>query len=825
MERPLIRLEEAAHLGPAVAGGKASNLARLRVAGLPVPGDGWVIPVQSFWDHLSANGLEEAARRSFEDQRDLVSLEGLRASVGAIDLGSALREALTGLPASGLAVRSSATVEDGSGGSYSGMFASRLGVGHERLADAITSVWASVFTPELVAYHRQHGQDVSPPGVAVLIMQVLDACIGGVAFSADPIDGDPFRICVGTCQGLPTRLVTGTEAGSRHVLDLDSLDVLASSPGHQTEGDFLQPDGTIATQEAATPASLTPEQLREVGSVVRQIDDRLDCRVDVEFCFTGEGIQIVQARPLLGLPAFFPDAPSPEEGGTQHSTWSDPVPVLIREAYSGEMVSHHIPPPPWSLEGERFWFLHGRAFGYADPDPTQPWDHTPLRDLPASSDPELLFETYHAWTEGIYGSAVPELRGEASAVLAWHRDELAALDSTSLADLYRETLELQRQAHVLYVSCTWPTSYYPHIAEKLLQDWLDLPRYPEGIYSSPAEQLAMDMVQGSPSLLHERSMSLEDVAAGALDLEDFACQWGYSYVYRDEQIYLHRWRSWREDPYPVTMALDQMARSLGSTPVREELSAARRRADQTLSRTLDQLRSLYPQDAPRRLRILQALVRFGRAHFRMKDDRDLIWSHAQSAWRWVVMEVARRLVHSGALSCPDDAFLLTSDELIGALVDARPAPSPLRSLIETRRREHRRLARLSGVCQPRAGAPAPPDGPTMIGIPTGSGIAEGRAHVVHEATALEDLAALEPGDILVFVGECKLGLTLYFPQIAGLVNSDGNGFSHEVNILRELGKPAIVLGANTRLIQESERIRIDASTGILTRLDVAGSGG
>ena len=273
------------------------------------------------------------------------------------------------------------------------------------------------------------------------------------------------------------------------------------------------------------------------------------------------------------------------------------------------------------------------------------------------------------------------------------------------------------------------------------------------------------------------------------------------------------------------MALDQMARGPSARPVREELSAARRRADETLSGTRDRLRSLYPLDAPRRVRILEALVCFGRAHFRMKDDRDLVWSHAQSAWRWVVMEVARRLAHSGALSSPDDAFLLTSDELIGALVDGRPAPSPLRSLIETRHREHKRLARMSGVCQPRAGATAPPDGPTMIGIPTGTGIAEGPAHVVHEATALEDLAGLEPGDILVFIGECKLGLTLYFPQIAGHVNSDGNGFSHEVNILRELGKPAIVcLGENTQLIQEGECIRIDASTGVLTRLDFAGSG-
>ena len=111
----------------------------------------------------------------------------------------------------------------------------------------------------------------------------------------------------------------------------------------------------------------------------------------------------------------------------------------------------------------------------------------------------------------------------------------------------------------------------------------------------------------------------------------------------------------------------------------------------------------------------------------------------------------------------------------------------------------------------------------MIGIPTGAGIAEGRAHIVRENTALADLAELEEGDILVFLGEGKVGLTMFFPQIAGLAYSCGNGFSHEVNILRELGKPTIVsLGENAYEIEEGEYLRIDAGKGTVTRLQHAG---
>lgn len=78
----------------------------------------------------------------------------------------------------------------------------------------------------------------------------------------------------------------------------------------------------------------------------------------------------------------------------------------------------------------------------------------------------------------------------------------------------------------------------------------------------------------------------------------------------------------------------------------------------------------------------------------------------------------------------------------------------------------------------------------------------------------------DEGDILVFIGEGKVGLTMFFPQIAGLVYSNGNGICHESNLCRELGKPAVVcLGENAELIEEGEPLRIDGGEGIVMRLN------
>ena len=823
----LIRLNDAA-ADPGLVGGKAANLASLLQHGLPVPA-GWVIPVEVFNTHLSANNLVEQAEAAFAGGDVGTHCASLSVAIHAIALQQQLLDSLSCLPETSFAVRSSASVEDGSTGSYSGIFHSALGVDRRRLPEAIKQVWASVFTPGVVSYHLQMSPESGFPRMAVLIMPLLDAQISGVAFSADPADGNSFRICITACRGLATRIVDGTEAGAKYVLDLDSLQIITASFGYQAKGDFLQAHGEVATRTVGAEIRLSGDELRSVGSAVCAIDEALDARVDVELAFADDGLVILQARPLLGLPAYFPDDPSGESCGTQHSTWSDPLPTLVQDVFSGPMKHEGIPRPPWPLEGELFWCVHGRAFGSWDPDLDEnerkssqfPESHfTFLRDMEGLDDPEQYFQRYHTWTEMVYQTVVPRLRQASTALLSSSRDELAALAPRSLADLFQKAVDLERQAHVLYVSCSGPTSWYPDITEQLLQDWLDLPRLPPRVYSSPAQQLAMEMIQGAPTLVHERDSWLQQIALGEGDLDEFINHWGYSYLVRDEQIYLHCWKSWQEDPQPVVRAAEQMQQAADQGPLSEKLAASRQRAEECLSRTIDNLRARFPHDHDQRIKILQACVRFGRAHFRMKDDRDLVWSHAQAALRWVLTEVARRLVVTGGLVSDDDVFLLNLKELSGLIVEKHPVPAKVSAVVEERRREQRRLARMSGVLQGTGEAPAPPEGNVMIGIPTGTGIAEGKAHIVHEATALPDLARLEDGDVLVFIGEGKVGLTMFFPQIAGLVYSGGNGFSHEVNILRELGKPAIVsLWENAGLIKEGEQLRIDASNGTLTRLD------
>ncbi|MEO8701082.1 MAG: PEP-utilizing enzyme [Kofleriaceae bacterium] len=133
----------------ASCGGKAHGLARLLAAGLRVP-EGIVVEPAAFVaiagmaaGELDALGhvLGEAAARVEAAELPValtVELEARMAALGEV-----------------LAVRSSATIEDGEAGTAAGVFSSRTAVAPADVWPAIRAVWTSALTPLAAAYARR----------------------------------------------------------------------------------------------------------------------------------------------------------------------------------------------------------------------------------------------------------------------------------------------------------------------------------------------------------------------------------------------------------------------------------------------------------------------------------------------------------------------------------------------------------------------------------------------------------------------------------------------------------------------------------------------
>jgi len=169
-----------------------------------------------------------------------------------------------------LAVRSSAVGEDAADRSAAGQFESAMGVTAATLAEAVARVRAG--SERAVAYGA--GSEI-----AVVVQHEVRAGRAGVAFSRDPVTGAD-EVVVECVFGHGERLVGG-EA------DPDRYRVLR--------------DGRVVARAAGGLRTLRADEARAVAELARRAEDGFGRPVDVEFCFEGRRLWLVQCRPITTL--------------------------------------------------------------------------------------------------------------------------------------------------------------------------------------------------------------------------------------------------------------------------------------------------------------------------------------------------------------------------------------------------------------------------------------------------------------------------------------------------------------------------------------------
>ena len=199
-------LDAAAAEGSPHAGGKARALARAERAGLPVP-PWFVVSSDAFNDSITPD-----QRRALDEARDAASLARTVAGVQiAPQIITAIQEAVRRLAPNGelVAVRSSASDEDGAEHSFAGQLESFLNVPPADAPENVRAVWRSGFTDRILAYRREHGLSPLPHAPAVLVQRMVSPRAAGVAFGADPVSGRAGIAVVTAVRGLGSALVSG----------------------------------------------------------------------------------------------------------------------------------------------------------------------------------------------------------------------------------------------------------------------------------------------------------------------------------------------------------------------------------------------------------------------------------------------------------------------------------------------------------------------------------------------------------------------------------------------------------------------------------------
>jgi pyruvate,water dikinase len=307
-------------------GGKARALAELRHANLPIPS--WVVLTPAaFYDGLSPAQREALA---------VGDGDGIQGLLDQVQLGPAARTELDGALAelcpNGelVAVRSSASDEDGVQHSFAGQLDSFLFVSAAEVPDKVAAVWRSGFSERILAYRREHGLCLVPRAPAVLIQKMVRADVSGVAFGADPVTGRRGVAVVGAVYGLGTALVSGEcDADTFHV-DRDGRIINRAvvekriahrpAPG-RGEGVCAVP---VPEEQARQPA-LTDSQILAIADLVRRTGRLFGRPQDVEWAIEAERIYLLQSRPITSL------AQTADPDGVL-SLWDN---SNIAESYSG----------------------------------------------------------------------------------------------------------------------------------------------------------------------------------------------------------------------------------------------------------------------------------------------------------------------------------------------------------------------------------------------------------------------------------------------------------------------------------------------------------
>ena len=310
-------------------GGKARALAELRRARLPIP-VWFVLTPAAFHDSLTF-----AQHLPFETGDVRAAATVLRSEIRFdAEPYAALDAALAQLCPDGepVAVRSSASDEDGSAHSFAGQFDSFLFVpgSVEAVAERVIEVWRSAFSQRALAYRDQHELPGMPHPPSVLIQRMVRADRAGVAFGADPVSGRRGVAVVAAVWGLGTSLVSGECDADTYQVDrsgkICQRYIAEKLTAHLASAGSPEGVEAVAVPEAeAKRAVLSDDQIRAVADLTRRAGRHAGRPQDIEWAIEEGRLYLLQSRPITALAAL----PDPDAA---RNLWDN---SNIAESYNG----------------------------------------------------------------------------------------------------------------------------------------------------------------------------------------------------------------------------------------------------------------------------------------------------------------------------------------------------------------------------------------------------------------------------------------------------------------------------------------------------------
>lgn len=694
--------------------------------------------------------LLELERAGFRVPKTLVSPPDLAAAVAAI-----------GFP---IAVRSSATVEDGRKASFAGQFESILGLETlEQVQAAVERVRASASAPSVVEYCKKSGIDPASVRMEVIVQRLIRPELAGVAFTVNPVTGAE-EVVVEAVAGLADKLLAG-----------EAQPLPATDP-------------------------LVVRHRPAIEAVARRVQRHYGCPQDIEFAVEAGEVWLLQARPITRI-AFSADVgewtnADFRDGGVSSDVvtplmwslydlvWERALPDYLKDMRlsDGQFQAGRLffGRPYWNLGAVKACLakLPGfveRAFDddlsvevqYEGPGLVTPFTLGGLlRALPTARAMTRIFAEQEAFDRRFLDPASPD--GIEAIVARW-KDVPVGASADALAKRLGELVDGPfRTTELGY----FRTIFCASIAKLDFKDG-----FPQ------ADVVALSA--GLPELRHlAPTRALREAARrGATDVTEIIARFGH-HSRRELDLRAPRWD---EDRGFVEELLAQYRKGAAAgedpRPAYERARAAER----------------------------AKVWLWSRGSFDRKLDRlrTFVWLREE------MRDCSSRLYHiirkhvlalAAARGLGDDAFFMTWRELVA---DDRSNIAKARETYDSYRR-FKAPNEIGARFAFGAARAVTQTGDALQGIGASPGTARGVARV---ARTVEEAARVEKGAILI----CPFtdpGWTPVLDRVAGVVTETGGLLSHAAVICREYGIPAVLgISGATERIADGRTVVLHGSQG------------
>lgn len=317
----------------ALAGGKGASLGEMTGAGIPVP-PGFVILSESFEQFIREKDLiqEIDAILHTVDHKEIHTVEKASEDIKGLilsrkmpeDIKVAIQKSFKRLDAKWVAVRSSATAEDGQEHAWAGQLESYLNTTETELLEKVKHCWASLFTPRAIFYRFEKGLHTTKISVAVVVQKMVESEVSGIAFSVHPVTEDRNQLIIEAGLGLGEAIVSGQITPDSYVVEKEPRRIIDKNVSEQERGLYrlIRTNKRIADNDGGAKATgalaqsgnewkeisdkgkeqkLSDEQILELSELILKIEKHYGFPCDIEWAIEKGRFFIVQSRPITTL--------------------------------------------------------------------------------------------------------------------------------------------------------------------------------------------------------------------------------------------------------------------------------------------------------------------------------------------------------------------------------------------------------------------------------------------------------------------------------------------------------------------------------------------